>query len=529
MRGKLLPLAGLYLVQGLPYGLQSGLLPVLLRARGLSLTRVALAKGLYAPWLLKLAWAPLVDRRGSPRAWLTLSTAALGVVCGMLGALPPAQEGAAGLPPTVAALLLLLNLGAAVQDVALDTVAVQLLEPAELGPGNTVQVVAYKLGAALAGGGLLALVPNLSWPLLFLLLAATYLLATGLAWAAPALRLPQPQPAEPLPCRWHLLRAVLAVPGTLWTAGFVLTYKLALAPATGLHGCLVLQSLLSRVAQGGLGGRGGVSRQRAHTFPSRRAGCRQPVPAAPAGPGCLCPRAGAVEWPGRRGLLHRRLLPGRGPAGQVPAAPAPPAASAAAPPRGPGLPDGPALLPGRRPGTRQGPERGGLAEPVPAALPGGPGHQRHLHADDALHPACAQDPAGHPLQPPGHAGAAGEAAAEHAGWSSGRRPGPATLLLPLPCSLGLACPLPGPGTRRAGLSGEASLVNKAKCARGLAAGVCGACRYPQAGGLPLKPGWKKAPQRRSDEHLLFCVVGPPWPTPSPPARFAREVSHSLGC
>ncbi|XP_070248711.1 major facilitator superfamily domain-containing protein 3 isoform X2 [Myotis yumanensis] len=48
MRGKLLPLAGLYLVQGLPYGLQSGLLPVLLRAGGLSLTRVGLTKDLLA-------------------------------------------------------------------------------------------------------------------------------------------------------------------------------------------------------------------------------------------------------------------------------------------------------------------------------------------------------------------------------------------------------------------------------------------------------------------------------------------------
>lgn len=65
MHGKLLPLAGLYLVQGLPYGLQSGLLPVLLRAGGLSLTRVGLAKVLYTPWLLKLAWAPLVDAQGS--------------------------------------------------------------------------------------------------------------------------------------------------------------------------------------------------------------------------------------------------------------------------------------------------------------------------------------------------------------------------------------------------------------------------------------------------------------------------------
>nr|XP_005908199.1 PREDICTED: major facilitator superfamily domain-containing protein 3 [Bos mutus] len=120
MLGKLLPLAGLYLVQGLPYGLQSGLLPVLLRARGLSLTRVGLAKALYAPWLFKLVWAPLVDKWGSSRGWLALSTAALGLLCGLLATLPPAGPGGAALPVPVAALLLLLNLAAAVQDVALD-------------------------------------------------------------------------------------------------------------------------------------------------------------------------------------------------------------------------------------------------------------------------------------------------------------------------------------------------------------------------------------------------------------------------
>lgn len=227
MRGKLLPLAGLYLVQGLPYGLQSGLLPVLLRAGGLSLTRVGLTKVLYAPWLFKLVWAPLVGTRGSPRAWLTLSTAALGLVCGLLAALPPAEGGQAELPVTVAGLLLLLNLGAAVQDVALDTLAMQLLEPAELGPGNTVQVVAYKLGSVLAGGGLLALVPTLSWPQLFVLLAATYWLAAALAWSTPALQqLPSPQPSELPPHTLPLLQDLLAVSGTLWTAGFVLTYKL---------------------------------------------------------------------------------------------------------------------------------------------------------------------------------------------------------------------------------------------------------------------------------------------------------------
>ncbi|XP_058421258.1 major facilitator superfamily domain-containing protein 3 isoform X2 [Diceros bicornis minor] len=378
MRGKLLPLAGLYLVQGLPYGLQSGLLPVLLRARGLSLTRVGLAKVLYAPWLFKLLWAPLVDTRGSPRAWLTLSTAALGLVCGLLAALPPAEAGQAGLPVTVAGLLLLLNLGAAVQDVALDTLAVQLLEPAELGPGNTVQVVAYKLGAVLAGGGLLALVPTLSWPLLFLLLAATYWLAAALAWGAPVLQQqPAPQPSEPSPHTLHLLQDLLAVPGTLWTAGFVLTYKL---------------------------------------------GRRQPVPASLAGPRHLQPGAGAVEWCGRRGLFHCWLVPGWGAAGQALAAAAPAEVSASVPSRGHGLPDRPPLPPGHPRGQarpQHGTERGSLAEPVSAALPGRPGHNRHLHPDDALQPVGIRCPEGHTLQPPGHSGAAGEAATGHPRWSPG--------------------------------------------------------------------------------------------------------------
>ncbi|KAM5211097.1 major facilitator superfamily domain-containing protein 3 isoform 2-T2 [Hipposideros larvatus] len=259
MHGKLLPLAGLYLVQGLPYGLQSGLLPMLLRAGGLSLTRVGLTKVLYAPWLFKLVWAPLVDRRGSPRAWLTLSTAALGLVCGLLAALPPVQAGQAGLPVTVAGLLLLLNLGAAVQDVALDTLAVQLLEPGELGPGNTVQVVAYKLGAVLAGGGLLALVPALSWPLLFLLLAATYWLAAVLAWVAPALQqLPRPPPSEPAPHTLHL-GDLLAVSGTLWTMGFVLTYKLGEQGAGSLFPLLLLDRGFSTLELGLWNGVGTVA------------------------------------------------------------------------------------------------------------------------------------------------------------------------------------------------------------------------------------------------------------------------------
>ncbi|XP_070238758.1 major facilitator superfamily domain-containing protein 3 isoform X2 [Bos mutus] len=378
MLGKLLPLAGLYLVQGLPYGLQSGLLPVLLRARGLSLTRVGLAKALYAPWLFKLVWAPLVDKWGSSRGWLALSTAALGLLCGLLATLPPAGPGGAALPVPVAALLLLLNLAAAVQDVALDMLAVRLLEPAELGPGNTVQVVAYKLGAALASGGLLALLPALSWTLLFLLLAATYWLAAAAAWVAPALRqLPVPPPsAHPRPSL-RLQQDLLAVPGTLWTAGFVLTYKLGEQGASGLFPLLLLDGGISTAELGLWNGVGAV----------------------------LCSIAGSSLG----GVLLARST-------------APPEVSALVPSWGPGLPDCPALSaeqPQNQPCPWHSPERGNPAEPVSAAPPGGLGHNHHLHHDDALQSAGTQCPAGHTLQSPGHSGAAREAAGGHAGRSPG--------------------------------------------------------------------------------------------------------------
>ncbi|XP_027713390.1 major facilitator superfamily domain-containing protein 3 [Vombatus ursinus] len=252
MGGRLALLGLLYLVQGLPHGLQAGLLPLLLlRSHGLSLTRVGLTRALHAPWLLKVAWAPLVDRRGSPQAWLALSTAALGLLCSLLAALPPGSgPGSSGLPAGAAALLLLLNAGAAAQDVALDGLAVRLLAPAELGPGNTVQVVAYKLGAALAGGGLLAVSPDLTWGSLFLGLATVYGLAAALAWGAPALQLPplRAQESQGHPPRgW---RALLAVPGTPWTAGFVLLYKLGEQGAISLFPLFLLDQGVSAAEVG---------------------------------------------------------------------------------------------------------------------------------------------------------------------------------------------------------------------------------------------------------------------------------------
>ncbi|XP_053466178.1 major facilitator superfamily domain-containing protein 3 [Ictalurus furcatus] len=229
MSDKLLFLGLLYFVQGIPYGLQSSLLPVYLRGTGQSLTRISLAKVLYFPWVLKVLWAPLVDRAGTKRRWLVSTVGGLALVC-LAGATlsPELQQGG------VAGVLLAMNALVSVQDVAVDGAAVRLLRgTAELGLGNTAQVVGYKAGSVFAGGGLLAVIDVVGWAWTFTLLSCVYggvaLFVCGVnvldgeGGRAPGeARKPTRDTTRP----WTMWKKLMDVPGTPWTMLYVLTYKL---------------------------------------------------------------------------------------------------------------------------------------------------------------------------------------------------------------------------------------------------------------------------------------------------------------
>jgi hypothetical protein len=170
-------LAVLYLAQGLPYGFQSFALPIFLRRSGVSLTAIGLLSALALPWLFKPLWAPLVDRYGQTRrAWIIPLMLLLAAACGAAAMCDPGTpRGLAGL----LALVFTMNLLAATQDIAVDGLAVDVLGPAELGAGNTAQVVGYKLGM-LVGGQLFVLGGvYLAWPHLFLLMGGVVLCAAA--------------------------------------------------------------------------------------------------------------------------------------------------------------------------------------------------------------------------------------------------------------------------------------------------------------------------------------------------------------
>ncbi|QSQ19629.1 MFS transporter [Pyxidicoccus parkwayensis] len=225
---RLLLLSLLYLVQGMPFGFQTHALPVYLRTQGVTLTTIGFASALSLPWALKALWAPLVDRYSSARlgrrrSWILPMQLGLTASCA-LAALAASMQSM----PLLFGLVLLMNVFAATQDIAVDGFAVDTLRPDELGLGNTAQVVGYKFGMMFAGGSLIAWSGgHIGWTGLLLAMAALSMAAFVVVLFA---REPPPRegPASTR-MKWDevfgRLKRALLLPGAGWLLLFIGTYK----------------------------------------------------------------------------------------------------------------------------------------------------------------------------------------------------------------------------------------------------------------------------------------------------------------
>ncbi len=166
-----LVLFSLYWAQGLPVGFMTHALPVILRSQGVSLAYIGGIGLLMLPWSLKFFWAPWVDRCGQYRQWILPLQLLMLVLLLALSFFPMQHLGSAVYASIFFALLLLMNLSAATQDIATDGLAVSELHSQQHYWGNALQVIGSRLGFIVGGGAVLWAFDDLGWQFSFWILA----------------------------------------------------------------------------------------------------------------------------------------------------------------------------------------------------------------------------------------------------------------------------------------------------------------------------------------------------------------------
>jgi len=176
-----LVLPACYLVQGIPMGFFALGLTGFLAARGVESGQVAaLLAAAWAPLVLKLFAAPLMDRcqgaaMGRRRPWLFGAQVGMAVTsAGLWTVSSPELELLA-----VSMIILLHNGFAALQDVAVDAIAVDLLRPEERSRITARMLTGKLCGISLGAAGAGTLVAVVSWDAAVLVLCLPSVLASA--------------------------------------------------------------------------------------------------------------------------------------------------------------------------------------------------------------------------------------------------------------------------------------------------------------------------------------------------------------
>ncbi|MEE2778884.1 MAG: MFS transporter, partial [Myxococcota bacterium] len=155
-RLRLLTLCALYTAQGIPYGFVTVTLVAFLSERGVQLEDVgSLVTFAMLPWTFKFIWGPIIDRFGLPslgrrRPWIVFAQAMMALTILTMVAVQDLTTSLAA----VGWMVFLHNVFNSLQDVAVDALAVDLLDDDERGRANGFMWASKFVGIAIGGAGM---------------------------------------------------------------------------------------------------------------------------------------------------------------------------------------------------------------------------------------------------------------------------------------------------------------------------------------------------------------------------------------
>ncbi|MDR3060862.1 MAG: MFS transporter [Dysgonamonadaceae bacterium] len=173
---KQLTLFCLYVAQSIPMSFFSSTVPVILREGHFSLESIGLLQFIKFPWILKLFWAPFVDRKtsvlGDYKRWIIGSELFYAVMIGMIAFLKLETDFL-----LIAVLMVVAITASATQDIATDALSIRIMEKGSLSLGASMQSVGGFIGALVGGGLLLIIYQQFGWSKLLLGLTGFVLIA----------------------------------------------------------------------------------------------------------------------------------------------------------------------------------------------------------------------------------------------------------------------------------------------------------------------------------------------------------------
>ena len=179
---KIIAVAFLGFVSGLPLALTASTLGIWLTEEGISKTAIGIFALLGTPYVIKFLWAPLIDqlslpfftkRLGRRRGWIIFSQMMLIIFLILLGASNPAIN-----PWNTALFALFVAIASATQDIVIDAYRVDVLEDEQQGAGAAVIVFGYRIGMLVSSAGALVLASYFGWFTAYCVMAAFILIGT---------------------------------------------------------------------------------------------------------------------------------------------------------------------------------------------------------------------------------------------------------------------------------------------------------------------------------------------------------------
>ena len=243
----------LYMTEGIPLGFTATAIATQMRRQGLGPAEIGVFVGsLYAPWAWKWVAGPFVDtlasdRLGRRRMWIVGMQ--LGMLVMLLIAVP--VDFVENLKHFTL-LILILNSFGAVQDVAIDALATQVLHEDERGLANGFMFAGASIGQAIGGSAVLYLTSIVAFQTTYYFVAGVILLVTlfvGLGLKEPKRPPPGPGEAAASGHRSIVTELITFMKGSLYaffrTRGGFVGLLFALLPAGSYALGLALQSNLA--------------------------------------------------------------------------------------------------------------------------------------------------------------------------------------------------------------------------------------------------------------------------------------------